>query len=142
MEILSVQEVEYTVHRFAKEWMSWSEPIPDFGTRFPHVLESCLAAPFQEFGGKSPYRGLPGKAAALFYFLIKNHPFQNGNKRIAVVALLVLLFKNDKWLSVDNVELYNFAKWVASSPAKLKNATIRAVEDFIDAHIVSIEGKS
>src|SRR3989338_4386332 len=102
MQILSVQEVEYAAHRLAKEWMGWNEPIPDFGTRFPNILESCLSAPFQEFGGQSPYKGLLGKASILFYLMIKNHPFQNGNKRIAVTTLLIFLFKNKKWLSVEN----------------------------------------
>ncbi|QQG42451.1 MAG: Fic family protein [Candidatus Giovannonibacteria bacterium] len=45
------------------------------------VLESCLATPFHSFGGKSAYKGLIGKASMLFYLLVKNHPFQNGNKR-------------------------------------------------------------
>lgn len=139
MRLLSVQEVEYVAHQLAKEWMTWHEPIPDFDTRFPHVLESCLAAPFQTFGGKSPYRELVGKASVLLYLLIKNHPFQNGNKRIAVAALLTFLFKNGKWLDVDNTELYNFAKWVASSPPKVKGPTILAIEEFLKTHIVDLK---
>ena len=137
MQILSVQEVEYAAHQLAREWMTWNEPIPDFGTRFPNILESCLAAPFQEFGGKSPYKGLVGKGAVLFYLLIKNHPFQNGNKRIAVASLLVFLFKNGKWINADNTGLYNFAKWVAMSPSKVKGPTIAAVEQFVKRHLYS-----
>ena len=64
----------------------------------------------------------------LFYLMIKNHPFQNGNKRIAMTTLFVFLYLNRKWLKVDSKELYNFAVWVAQSPAKLKDETVKAIE--------------
>jgi len=38
--------------------------------------------PFQKFSGKDLYPGLLSKAAMLFYLLIKDHPFQNGNKEL------------------------------------------------------------
>ncbi|MBI2592545.1 MAG: hypothetical protein HYW37_00055 [Candidatus Colwellbacteria bacterium] len=70
---LTVVEVEYTAFRLAKKFMTWDEPIPEFGSRFPSILESCLGQPFMAFGGKDLYRGLVGKASVLFYLLIKNH---------------------------------------------------------------------
>jgi death-on-curing family protein len=136
MKTISLAEVEYVSCDLAKKHMAWNEPIPDFGTRFPGKLESCLAAPFQTYGRKQLYRGLVPKAAVLFYLLVKNHPFQNGNKRIAVTTLLYFFYKNGKWLKVSNIELYNFAKWVASSNPVLKQATINAVEDFLNLYLV------
>lgn len=138
MKKLSVKEVEYTAHRLAREWMTWKEPIPDFGTRFPNVLESCLATPFHSFGGKNVYRGLAGKASMLFYLLIKNHPFKNGNKRIAMTALMAFLYKNQKWIKVDDIEFYNFAKWVAESGPKYKEETVKAIEKFINIYMVDL----
>ena len=138
MKIISVVEVEYLAFRLAKETMDFNEPIPDFSTRFPHILESCLAVPFQRFAKRSLYQGLLQKAAILFYLMIKNHPFQNGNKRIAMTALFVFLYKNKKWLNVDSQELYNFAVWVASSPAKLKNETAKAIEKFLKMYLVEL----
>jgi death-on-curing family protein len=70
--------------------------------------------------------------------MIKNHPFQNGNKRIALTTLLLFLRKNGKWLKVDNQEFYNFTVWVAESPAKLKDAVIQGIEKFIKIHIVNL----
>jgi len=137
MKRVTVVEVQYIAHRLAKEIMEFDEPIPEFQTRFPNVLESCLTTPFQSFSHHSPYRGLVEKAAALFYLLIKNHPFQNGNKRIAVVTLFYFLYSNGKWLKVDNKELYNFAKWVASSNARLKKETMAAVRKFIELNVVA-----
>ncbi len=140
MNKLSVKEVEYVAHRLAREWMLWNEPIPDFSTRFSNVLESCLATPFQSFGGKSIYRGLVGKASMLFYLLIKNHPFENGNKRIAMTALMAFLYKNRKWIEVDDVEFYNFAKWVAESGPRYKSETVKAIEKFIRTYLVDLTG--
>lgn len=138
ISIITITDVEYIAYQLAKEFMDWNEPIPTFGSRFPNILESCLITPFQRFGGKSLYNGLIEKAAILFYLMIKNHPFENGNKRIAMTALLYFLYKNKKWLIVDNRELYNFAKWVAESNAKLKEETISAVRKFIKTYIVNL----
>ena len=138
MKIITIQEVEYTAFRLAKETMSWDEPIPEFSSRFPNVLESCLAVPFQKFNNKNIYQGLASKASALFYLMVKNHPFLNGNKRIAISTLLIFLYLNQKWLKVDKIALYNFAVWVAESPSELSKETILAIEKFINNYLVSL----
>lgn len=133
---ISIEEVELIAHRSAKNMMTWNEPIPDFSTRYPNVLESCLAVPFQSFARKDLYSTLAKKSAILFYLMIKNHPFQNGNKRLAVTTLLLLFWKNGKWLTVDNQELYNFAVWVASSPAEFQEEILAATEKFVKKNLV------
>lgn len=138
MKIVSLSEVEYVAVTLAKKFMGWDEPLPDFGSRYPNILESCLAAPFQKFNRKFLYKGLTAKASMLFYLMVKNHPFENGNKRIAVVTLLYFLWKNGKWLRVDNQIMYNFAKWVASSDPSVKDATIQAVDKFFSDHLVNL----
>ncbi len=139
MKTITLQEVEYIAFKLAKEKFSFDEPIPDFSTRFPNALESCLAVPFQRFSGKSLYPTLVSKAAMLFYLLIKNHPFQNGNKRIAMTTLFVFLYRNGKWLRVDTQELYNFNVWVAQSPRTVKEETVKATEKFLKTHLVKLE---
>lgn len=139
---ITVKDVEYVAYRLAAETMLWDEPIPDFSTRFTNSLERCIEAPFQAFGGKQLYPGVLKKAAILFYLMVKNHPFQNGNKRIAITTLFFFLFQNGKWLEVNNQELYNFARWVAESNAKLKGDTVRAIETFFRNYIVEIEDMS
>lgn len=138
MKGITVKEVEYIAYRIAQELMTSNEPIPDFSSRFPHILESCLATPFQTFSGKSLYPDLISKASILFYLMIKNHPFQNGNKRIAMTTLFVFLHKNKKWIKVDTQELYNFTVWVAQSPRKVKEEVIKAIEKFLKAYAVDI----
>jgi len=139
MKTITLKEVEYIAFKLAKEMLSFDEPIPDFSTRFPNALESCLAVPFQSFSGRSLYPTLISKAAMLFYLLIKNHPFQNGNKRIAMTTLFVFLYRNGKWLQVDTQELYNFTVWVAQSPRTVKDETVKAAEKFLKTHLVKLE---
>lgn len=131
MKDISLKEVEYVAHSLAKKTMKWDEPIPEFNTRFPNKLESCIIMPFLKFDSKVFYKGLNEKAAILFYLMIKNHPFQNGNKRIAITTLLTFLYKNNKWIEVDNMKFYNFAKWVASSDPEVKDQTVEAIAEFI-----------
>ena len=139
MKTITLQEVEYIAFKLAREKFSFDEPIPDFSTRFPNALESCLAVPFQRFSGKSLYPTLVSKAAMLFYLLIKNHPFQNGNKRIAMTTLFVFLYRNGKWLRVDTQELYNFTVWVAQSPRTVKDETVKATEKFLKKYLIKLE---
>ncbi|MAG11449.1 MAG: hypothetical protein CMI52_01420 [Parcubacteria group bacterium] len=135
---VTITEVEYIAHRLATEIMIWNEPIPNFSSREPHKLESCVQTPFQTFDGKLLYKGLIDKAAILFYLMIKNHPFQNGNKRVAMTTLLVFLHKNKKWLKVDNQKLYNFAKWIASSDPTVKKQTVEAIAEFLKKHQIKM----
>jgi len=139
MKTITLKEVEYIAFKLAREGFSFDEPIPDFSTRFPNALESCLAVPFQKFSGKSLYPTLISKAAMLFYLLIKNHPFQNGNKRIAMTTLFVFLYRNEKWIKVDTQELYNFTVWVAQSPPIVKDETVKATEKFLKRYLVKLE---
>jgi len=136
---LSLAEIEYIAFTLARAKLSYSEPIPDFATRYPNILESCIFTPFCTFGKKNVYRGLIGKAAILFYLMIKNHPFQNGNKRIAMTTLMVFLHKNNKWIKVDTKELYNFTVWVAASNPKVREETVQAIIKFLKTYIVASE---
>ena len=133
---ITIIEIEYTAFRLAEKFMTWNEPIPNFGSRFPNILESCLNQPFIRFSKKDLYRGLIGKASILFYLMIKNHPFQNGNKRIAVTALFVFLYKNGKWIKVDKTVLYNTALWVASSPSEAREQVVNFMQEFVDDNMI------
>ena len=53
---INLADVEYTAFQIAKKFMEWEEPIPDFETRFPDKLESCIETPFQTFDRKSLYK--------------------------------------------------------------------------------------
>jgi len=136
---LRLAEVEFIAFRLAERLMTWDEPIPAFGTRFPQVLESCIETPFQTVGGKFLYSGLFRKAAVQFYLMIKNHPFQNGNKRIAVTTLLVFLANNGFNIQVSNDSLYRFARYVAASRPAVRARVMERIEDYIRSNTAGSE---
>ena len=129
---LTLADVESIAFRLAREELEFREPIPAFSTRFPGILESCLGVPFQAFGGQSPYRSLAAKSAILFYLLIKNHPFQNGNKRIAFTSLLVFLWLNDRWLEVSTKKAYRLAVATAKSDPADKDLIVAGIRGLIE----------
>ncbi len=53
-----------------------------------------MSQPLQSFGGNDLYAEIVDKAAALAFFLASNHPFVDGNKRVAHAALAVTLRLN------------------------------------------------
>ena len=141
MKSISLKEIEYIAFCLAKEHLSFNEPIPDYSTRYQGVLESCLAMPFMKFSGRFLYKTLIARASILFYLMIKNHPFQNGNKRIAITTLLIFLYKNNKWLKADTEGLYNFTVWVAQSPAEFKEQVVAAIEQYIKTNITELKNE-
>lgn len=59
------------------------------------VFKSSIGAIYQTYDGKEVYPTLEEKAAHLLYFLVKNHRFIDGNKRIAAALFVYFLDKND-----------------------------------------------
>src|SRR5437867_1958890 len=64
------------------------------GLREQSGLESAVAQPLMTFGGAELYLTLVEKASALAYSLAMNHPFFDGNKRIAHAAMATFLTVN------------------------------------------------
>ena len=64
------------------------------GIRDETLLASAVFAPQSSFGGKSPYVDLIDVAAAYLFYLGRNHPFLDGNKRTAMAAAVVFLRLN------------------------------------------------
>ncbi|MBZ4666398.1 type II toxin-antitoxin system death-on-curing family toxin [Mahella sp.] len=75
------------------------------GIRDDGLLDSALNAPFQTFDGEDLYKTVPAKAAKLAFFLINNHPFVDGNKRIGILAMLVFLEINGIEVNCTDDEL-------------------------------------
>lgn len=61
------------------------------GIRDEGLLDSALNSPFQTFDGDYIYKTIKAKAAKLGYFLVKNHAFVDGNKRIGILVMLTFL---------------------------------------------------
>lgn len=70
-----------------------------------HGLLSALAAPRQSVFGSDAFPTLPEKAAALLFHLVQNHPFWDGNKRVASAAVRLFLERNGQTLVADAADL-------------------------------------
>ena len=66
------------------------------GLRDRSLLESAVAAPQASFGGEALIRDTVEIAAAYLYYLCRNHPFVDGNKRTALATALVFLKANGR----------------------------------------------
>jgi death-on-curing protein len=88
MRYLTLGEV-VTLHRAVVAATGGAEGIRDLGG-----LESALAQPKATFDAVDLYPATTDKAAALAFSLTMNHPFVDGNKRIAHAAMAVFLYMN------------------------------------------------
>ncbi|MDO8619010.1 MAG: type II toxin-antitoxin system death-on-curing family toxin [Candidatus Daviesbacteria bacterium] len=129
---LDIEDFQYLCFDLARELLTFAEPIPDYSTRDNGLLESALGAPRQTFDNKLLYPTLVKQSAILFYSLIKNHPFRNGNKRVAVMALLAFLSLNEKWLTMDDYDLYKLAQNVSESKPEKREQIIKDLEKIIE----------
>ncbi len=65
-----------------------------FGNEKDESFQSSIATIYQSFGGRDLYPSIEEKAAHLLYFVVKNHSFSDGNKRIAAFLFVWFLEKN------------------------------------------------
>lgn len=68
------------------------------------LADSALARPQSGVGGEEFYPSLEEKAAALLEGILRNHPFVDGNKRVALLATLQFLNLNEKDLDLEPIE--------------------------------------
>ncbi len=98
------------------------------GVRDSALLESAVAAPQASFGGRSPYRDLAEVAAAYLYYLCRNHPFSDGNKRAALGSCIVFLRLNGVEPTPDGPQWEALVLAIASGSLDREQATIRLRE--------------
>jgi|SRR3989338_84955 len=134
---IETDDFEFICFNLTREFLTFDEPIPDYSTRNSNLLGSSLASPRHTFDKKLLYPTLEEQASILFYSLIKNHPFVNGNKRIAVMTLLVFLRLNGKWLKIPPLMLYKLAFIVANSRPKDKDMDFREILKIVRKYIIS-----
>lgn len=77
------------------------------------LLESALARPRTTAFGEEAYTTLEEKAAALTHSIVKNHALIDGNKRLALSALIGFLGVNGKRLTFDNDAAHDFIIQIA-----------------------------
>lgn len=88
-------------------------------------FDSSINQIYQTFGGQECYPSLEEKAAMLLYFLVKNHSFTDGNKRIGAACFLYFLDKNgilyqNNIQLIDNTTLFTLTILIAESKPEEK----------------------
>lgn len=77
-----------------------------YGVRDPDLLSSALAMPSSTFEGRFLHEDLYDQAAAYAFHICQNHPFIDGNKRVALASALVFLSLNGIELDDPKIDLY------------------------------------
>jgi prophage maintenance system killer protein len=109
-----------------------------FGREKDRGLEGSLAAVMQSFDATDLYPSLEEKAANLLYFLVKNHHFVDGNKRIAAALFLWFLEKNqtlyraDRGKRIADNALVAMTLLIAESRPEEKDVLVRVVVNLIN----------
>ena len=111
-------EIVKEIHAAALEGFGGAE-----GLREPSLLESAVAAPQVTIGGCSPFADLAEVAAAYLFYLCRNHPFLDGNKRTALGACLVFLRLNGVEPKPDSVKWESLTFAIADARIDRDEAT-------------------
>ena len=120
------------------ESMTFSKSSTIFGKeKTKGVLEGIIGSVYQTAFGEDVYPSVQEKAANLLYFIVKDHPFIDGCKRIAASIFLYflnknnLLFKNDKKIISDST-LVAITLLLAESKPEEKEIMINVIMNFLE----------
>lgn len=114
-----------SIHNILIDKFGGSKGIRDTG-----ALEASLARPFATFDQKDLYPTAIEKASALFESIIINHPFVDGNKRIAYVLMRIILMNNNLDIIASQNEKYVFV--IASSKGEFR---FEKIKEWLTLHV-------
>lgn len=109
-----------------------------FGNEKDQSFKSSINTIYQTFGGEELYPSIEEKAAMLFYLVVKNHSFSDGNKRIAAFLFLWflekngILYKSDGTKLIGNNTLVALTLMIAESRTEEKDMMVKVVINLIN----------
>lgn len=130
---LRIEEIRGAIDALKKDLMERGEATDLFGQERGHGLAGIIGAVQQSFGGQELYPSIEEKAAHLLYFVIKDHPFSDGNKRIGSFLFVLYLQQNglDNGGRFDNRALVALALLTAASDSGAKELMIRLIMNLL-----------
>lgn len=137
MQALMLDDALLAIAELKKELIAKGEATELFGQLRGEGLASAIATIEQGFGDELFYPNVASRAAHLLYFVIKNHPLADGNKRSGSFLFLWYLRVNQHLLAKPVEQLINdntlvaLALLVAESLPEQKELMIRLIEHFI-----------
>ena len=125
--VLDYDSATRAIRKFKEELMSRNEASPLFGNLRGEALAGILGSIEQTMFGESLYRSREEKAAHLLYFIVKDHPFTDGNKRIG--SLLFLMYLNQEGVThrLNPQALTALTLLIAKSASSGKDLMIRLI---------------
>jgi prophage maintenance system killer protein len=135
----TIDEATAAIWRLKQDLMARGEATELFGRDREDGLAGLLGNLDQSVFGEPAYPTIESKAAHLLYFVIKNHPFADGNKRIGAFLLVDFLHRNERLLRagepvINDVGLAALALLVAESLPKDKEVMIHLVMNMLAEH--------
>jgi prophage maintenance system killer protein len=131
--LLTYADVRAAVAGLRRKLADGGEASSLFGQERGEMLEGIIGNLYQTFDGEELYPTVEEKAAHLLYFVIKDHPFTDGNKRIGVLLFLYFLNRNHSLASIvlPDTMLVALALLIAGSDPKQKEVMLRLILHFI-----------
>jgi len=102
-----------------------------FGSERSKMLEGIIKNLYQTFNKKELYNTVEEKAAHLLYLIIKDHPFSDGNKRLAAFLFVYFLYKNNYLYYINNNTLIALALLIAESDPKEKDVMVKIIMNIL-----------
>ena len=132
----ALDEARAAIARLKADLMARGEASDLFGRERGDAFAAILGNLEQTVFGEPAYPSIETKAAHLLYFVIKNHPFSDGNKRTGAFLFVDFLARNGRLLRngepiINDVGLAALALLVAESDAKNKDVMIRLIENML-----------
>jgi death-on-curing family protein len=134
LRLLTEAEVEGIHWELVRDFGRSSDPIVPAGVRDPTLLASAVLRQHTSLGSETKYPTVEMAGAALLHSIVHNHAFHNGNKRTALVSMLVFLDENGTMPTCDEDELFQLVlrlaqhRIVAPGPALSDRETIHIAE--------------
>ena len=108
-----------------------TESMWDITDKNVHRLYGVIERSCSSYFGNNIYSSLDDKVAAIMYIIAKNHDFENGNKRTAIVAALTVLILNNYFLNIEPEELYSLVIGIVGSEPSDKQCVISEISSII-----------
>ncbi|OOF54972.1 hypothetical protein BKK56_07455 [Rodentibacter genomosp. 2] len=129
----SLTEARSALAGFKRQLVERGEASDLFGRERDEGLAAILGNLDQTVFGEPAYPSIEAKAAHLLYFVVKNHPFSDGNKRSGAFLFVDFLHRNNRLLNTENQPVINdtglaaLTLLVAESDPKQKDTLIRLI---------------
>lgn len=129
--VLGYDRAAVAIAQIKNELMECGEATPLFGQQRGEALQGILGSIEQTMFGESLYRSREEKAAHLLYFVIKDHPFSDGNKRIGSFLFLLYLRQEGMAMSINENALTALALLIAESNPANKELMNRLIVNLL-----------